>query len=208
MFFKDRAHAGKILADIVAKNLDQKSWPDFCVVGIAKGGVMVGLEIAKRCNIQLLPFAIGKKIFDDGVICITSQKNGYLANKNKIKPFDDFSTLRGFPTPLFEGLSKRQALLNAGKEFSPKERVIICDDGAVSGTTLSIVVRAMQLIGVKEIIIAIPVVTSRIRKMFKSYEIFFWRETKLKNPTSGIFYFSFPDISDDEVITAIQQFSS
>jgi putative phosphoribosyl transferase len=156
--FRDRPHAGEILAGMLAAAAPD----DAVVLAVAAGGVPVGREVAQRLNLPVdllvvskitLPWdteaGYGAVAFDGSV-----RINEALVHHLRLSREDvdqGISRTR-------EKVGRRDVLLRGGRPLPDFEGrpAIVVDDGLASGYTLSVGVAALRKHGVEKVIVAVP----------------------------------------------------
>ncbi|HVO84453.1 MAG TPA: phosphoribosyltransferase family protein [Syntrophobacteria bacterium] len=156
--FRDRSHAGEILAGI----LTAAAPDDAVVLAVPAGGVPVGREVAQRLNLPLDLLVVSKitlpwdteagygAVAFDGTVRI----NEALVQRLRLSREDvdeGISRTR-------EKVARREALLRGGRplpEFRGRPAIVV-DDGLASGYTLSVGVAALRKHGVEKVIVAVP----------------------------------------------------
>ncbi len=151
--YKDRRHAGKVLAEFMDKN---ELKPDF-ILAIPAGGVPVALEVAKHFMVPM-DLVIVKK-----VLYPWTTEAGFGA----VGPFG-IITLG--PSPLteeevkeqvkkaLEKVEMRERLLRGGRPYPDLsgKRVAVVDDGIAAGYTMITAVQAARKMGADEVWAAAP----------------------------------------------------
>lgn len=163
LVFRDRTHAGELLADLLLPYRLQ----DGLVLGIPAGGVEVGLAVAQRLN---LPFdvAVVSKI-----TLPWDTEAGYGA-----VGFDG-TCLLNRPLIMRLGLSEDQIREGMAQTRSKIQRrlrkfrgeapfpevrdrwVILVDDGLASGFTMKTAIEALRHLGADHLIVAVPTAHDR-----------------------------------------------
>lgn len=205
MFFQNRVDAGQQLAESLRTS--GRDWTGWSVVGIARGGVIVGAEIARALSLPLDALVIDDTVLEHGTM-VMSGAGTSVWFPNHPTAERPISVIRGTTPELaaeFLGIQDRQRTLNGDHDFVFPRRALICDDGFVTGLTADAAIRVLRGLGTTEIVLAIPVIPPWASEERVGCPIVTWRVTRLHNPTSGIFYFSFSDVPDDEVVTAVQE---
>ncbi|MBZ2165772.1 phosphoribosyltransferase [Methanobacterium sp. VT] len=156
--FKDRKHAGNILADMLIDYKDTKS----IIFGIPAGGVPVAEPIASKLNLNLdvavvskitLPWnteaGYGAVAFDGTVELNHDVLSQIGLNKDQIKAGIEKTSLK---------IERRIKTFRGLKPFPETENhtVILVDDGIASGFTMLVAVEALKKTGANKIIIAVP----------------------------------------------------
>jgi putative phosphoribosyl transferase len=206
MFFKNRTDAGERLSKTIgALGKDFTGWD---VVGIARGGVIVAAPIAENLGLPLSSISIDDFELPKSILAVTSFGSGVIFWDDYEKHpiiIDDLNSLKDPElTEFFAKLLAKHIRFNGGKP-QLGARVILVDDGLVSGRSIFTAVAALKQQGVLEIAVAIPVVPPWFVNQTRNFDVIAWRVTKMKNPTTGIFYFSFADTPDEDVVDAIKK---
>ncbi len=210
MIFRDRAEAGRVLAQ---RLMDLKGDPDVIVLGVPRGGVVVAAEIARALdapldvyitrklgapgNPELAIGAIaedGTRVVDPETIRLLGVSEAYLSQEQARQQ---------------EEIRRRAALYRGDQPPLPLEgkRVILVDDGVATGRTLEAAIRALRQRPIKELILAVPVgppsTIRRLEPLVDRLEVVatpepFW--------AVGMFYEDFRQTSDEEVKRLLAQF--
>ena len=212
MFFENRTDAGQRLAKVLlGLNRDFSNWE---VVGLARGGVIVAAEVAKALNLPLQSFCVDdfETTRPKGTVVVTSLGSGTWY-PTRITPRNQITFSMSVSTFRIKGLSRfadevkqRDDRFNSGNFFPLPERTILCDDGIVSGRSAVTAITALHSRGVRKIILAIPVVLPWVIEGTLKYfvhEIVTWRKATRKDAPTGMFYYSFKEVTDEEVIRAV-----
>ena len=202
MYFKDRRDAGEKLVPLVRKFQDFDGWT---IIGIARGGVIVAKPIAETLSLPLRSIVVEETKVKDGSFYTTSLGSGTLWPDRKTKPgrFAPAAQMIYEGTPIScDSARERNTRYNGSSEFPCPERGLLCDDGLFTGQTFFAALASLKYLGVKEIIAAIPVVPPN----FKRFTVPFitWRVSKERQFPTGTYYFTFEDVSDEEVVEAVQ----
>ena len=205
MLFETRIDAAEKLADIVANTA--RSFTNYHVVGLARGGVVIASGIARRLGLPLSSFLvddIGEKEtrqlfispFGDGLLY--QPKKSLVIRKN----YREFS----FPgaDELFDSVIDRQRKYN-GDGINVDTHILLCDDGIVSGKTMFAAAHALRRhCNVKTISVVVPVVPSTMYPDdLGVQELIFYRRSTLRVPKT-VFYAHFDDVPDKEVCRLVR----
>lgn len=204
MIFKDRKHAGILLAQRLSKlKLNLKNT---IVAAIPRGGVVVGLEVADLLNVAIFPLVIkkigapqnpelaigacasfGKPVLDRWLIADLKISADYL--KKEL-----FNKKR-------EALA-RERFLNvkvSPAKFKDK-KVIVVDDGLATGQTVIAASKIIGAFGPKELVLAVPCGSpSVLEKVQADYDKVICIEQSTDYWAVGQFYKDFAPVSDEEV---------
>jgi len=156
--FRDRAHAGKVLASM----LDSYGHSNTIVLGIPAGGLPVAAVIAEHLHLLFdilvvskitLPWnsevGYGAMAFD-GTVRLNEQLLPRLGlNKEEIR--QEIKKTFGKVTHRVRSLRGERAFPDLSKQS-----VILVDDGLASGFTLIVGVEALRKAGARQIIVAVP----------------------------------------------------
>jgi len=204
MFFKDRTDAGRKLAQVfLALGRDFTGWE---VVGLARGGIVVAHEVAKALGLPLQSLLVDDLRTAQGTWMVSSLGPGmWIADSDSKYVFvDDISSVQtGEVSELLSEVRRRDTSYNNGNPFRVPDRVILCDDGFVSGRSALVATKTLLYAGAQEVVLGVPVVPPWAMESNAWSEVVTWRVTKLRNPTSGIFYFQFADTPDADVSAAV-----
>ena len=156
--FRDRTHAGEVLAGMLANALS----PAALVLAIPAGGVPVGVEVARRLNLKL-ELAVVSKILIPGT---TEAGYGAVAFDGTVRLNEPLVAALGLTEAAVEEgiaatrtrIARRVQLLRHGRPFPDLRNVaaVLVDDGLASGFTMRVAVEALRAGGAAEVIIAVP----------------------------------------------------
>ncbi len=165
MYFKTRTEAGRLLAEKLA---EVYSDTPCSVVALSEGGVVVGLQIAKRlkCMLSLLliePIELPGEIDPVGAI----SENGTFAYSKMYAPGEieelmfDF---RGFvEDEKRTKLSQLHRLIGAGDnmrlDLLRRKNIILVSDGFSTGYSLDIALEVLKPVAMKSLSAAAPIVS-------------------------------------------------
>ncbi len=156
--FSDRAHAGKILADMLKSYND----PASLILAIPAGGVPIGYEVAKRLKLQLdvavvskitLPWnteaGYGAVAFDGTVQLNQALIKGLGLTQKEIK--------KGI-RETSEKVRRRVLRLRGSRPFPDLKgrKILLIDDGLASGFTMMVAIEALRNAGAEKVIVAVP----------------------------------------------------
>jgi len=208
MVFKDRADAGRKLAEKLINHANQK---DAIVIGLPRGGVVVAFEVAKNLNLPLdiiisrkigMPgqpeFAIGaitadgKEVFDQRII-----QSFELERKDLEKIIE----------------AEKKEILRRMRVYRPgraalnlkNKTVILVDDGIATGMTMQATLLSARGLGAKRVIIAVPVIPQdQIKPLERLSDELIYLDAPVNFGAISIFYQDFSQVNDDQVIELMQ----
>lgn len=209
MMFKDRIHAGKLLAE---KLKDYKG-KDAIILAIPRGGVVVGYQIAKEINARLdviVPRKLGAPGNPELAIgAIAEDGSIYLVDEVISQYGIDESYLRDEAEAQLKEIKRRVGVYRGGKDLPKLEGriVILVDDGLATGATMKAAVSMVSKMNPLELIVAVPVAPP---DTVKDISEMVNKVVCLSTPTFffaiGQFYQDFEQVSDEEVLSLLREF--
>ena len=205
--FKDRKSAGKLLAKRLQHFLNDRST---IVLGIPRGGVVVGKEVAKALKLPL-DVIITRKI---GAPMQPELALGALDPDGEVVWDDKLVSEVGVETDQLKDiirneldeLERRGKVYRQGKQPLNIENkvVILVDDGVATGATTLAAIRFLKRHGAKKLVLAVPVASKEavdkiIRELGEFGEVIVL-ETPEYFQAVGQFYQEFLPVSDAMVI--------
>jgi len=202
--FRDRKHAGKILAEMLGRH-DIKN---AVVLAIPSGGVPIGYEISKALKI---PFglAIVKKI---PIPYNPEAGYGAVAWNGEVTLNKGFVESLGLSDEeVEEGIRNIKALIRKRMEkfgfnffnLKIKDRcIIIVDDGLASGITMLTAIKAIKKYSPEKIIVAIPTASEGSLRMISPHtdEIYCLNIRERYPLAVADAYKEWHDLTDEEVV--------
>jgi putative phosphoribosyl transferase len=199
--FRDRAHAGRLLAERLAHLRGR----DVVVLGLVRGGVAVAAEIARALGAPLdvivarklgAPFqpelAIGAVARDASFL------NEDLVERLEISPRD----LDSITAAAVAEVERYEDRFREGRTAEPVEgrTVVIADDGLATGATATAAVRALRRRRPARIIVAMPACAPESARQLEAEvdELVCLTRTAYFYAV-GQFYEDFSQLEDDEV---------
>ena len=205
--FHDRRQAGRVLAGLLAHYAGQ---PDLLVLALPRGGVAVGFEVAQALKAPLdvwvvrklgLPgqeeYAMGA-IASGGVRVITPLPEGLVS-----------------PAALAQVIEREQAelarreQLYRGNRLPPSingRTVIVVDDGVATGATLRAALKSLRQQQPARLVAAVPVgARDTCQALREDADEVICAAMPEPFRAVGLWYEQFPQASDDEVRTLLEQ---
>ena len=204
MIFADRIHAGQVLAQKL-KNF-KKDLNTAIVVSIPRGGVVVGVQIAKVYKLPIFPLVIkklgapnnselaigatasfGKPVLDRWLIADLKVRSDYikkevLNKKREAKVREKFLGVKIEPDK-FKG-----------------KVIIVVDDGLATGQTAKMAAKILKQLGSRKLILAVPCASSTvIEEIRKDYDEVICPHIRDDFAAVGQFYRNFRPVEDEEV---------
>ena len=200
--FKDRTEAGILLAEKLKKFKNSNS----VVLAIPRGGVPLGLEIAKKLQLPL-DIVLSKKIghpsnkeFAIGAVSLESTILDAHPEIDKIYVEKEIIRLQNVlreKYKLYRG--DRNPITIKGKN------IILVDDGIATGNTLLVTLEMLRKQHASKIIVAVPVLPYDTLPVFEEHTDEFHYLIASKNFRGvGGFYEDFQQVQDAEVIQILE----
>ena len=168
--FTDRREAGQVLAGLLAA---YRGRPDVVVLGLARGGLPVAVEVARSLDAPLDAFIVRKL----GAPGHEEFAIGALASGGRVVINDD--VIRGLhitPRQLREiidresaELIRREAAYRGGRtplDVAGKT-VILVDDGIATGSTMQAAIASLRQRQVERIVVATPVAAPSVLEILR-----------------------------------------
>lgn len=163
MYFKSRTEAGKQLADMLAVEFAGKPC---CVIAVSTGGVVVGLQIAKRleCVLSMLlvePIELPGEVDPIGAI----SENGTFSYSKMYAPGEIEELMFDYRGVVEDQkrtkLSELHQLVGAGTnmrlELLRNKHVILVSDGYSTGYSMDIAMEVLKPVSTRSICAAAPI---------------------------------------------------
>jgi putative phosphoribosyl transferase len=207
--FPDRRSAGRFLADKLEQYANRR---DVLILALPRGGVPVGVEVARALNVPLDIFLVRKL----GVPGHPELAMGAIASGGIRVLSQDLIDELGIPPTLVEEVAAREHVeLQRRDRLYRRDRptpgiknrvVILVDDGLATGSTMEAAVSALRQQGPAKIVVAAPVgadeTCQRIRSVADDVVCAVAPQSFL---AVGMWYERFDQVSDDEVIEMLSE---
>lgn len=211
MIFRDRNEAGRLLADKLLKYKKD----NVVVIALARGGVIMGYEVAKALNAQLIVMVVRKLSLPDrpeyGIGAIT--QGGFVVVDQKVASLFRISKsiLEDIKQKEKKELKKRLArysILDAIPNVVGKV-VLLIDDGLATGVTITAAIKALKSQRPKKIIVGVPVCAEESLKDISSQVTNIICLYTPKNFYAvGNWYGTFSQVTDKQVLEILQKAKS
>jgi erythromycin esterase-like protein/predicted phosphoribosyltransferase len=201
--FRDRRDAGRVLARLLGQYRDQ---PDVLVLGLARGGVPVGYEVAAALGAPLDVFMVRKL----GVPGREELAMGAIASGGVIVINDDVVRGLGIAPETIQRVAEEE-----GRELQRREQayregrpapdaagkvVILADDGLATGASMRAAVQALRQLGPARIVVAVPAAPeSACRELAAMADEVVCATTPSPFFAVGASYWDFTQVTDEEV---------
>ncbi len=209
MLFHDRHQAGQLLAARLWQYADR---PEVLVLGLPRGGVVVGVEVAEALKVQVDAFVVrklgvpGQEELGFGAVASGGVRT---LNESVIQNLRiSTEVIERVSASAWQELERRERAYRQDRPFpSVQERtVILVDDGIATGGTMRVAALALHHMQPRRIVSAVPVAPSsacvELGKLVDEVvciampELFF---------AIGQWYEEFPQITDEQVAEMLEQ---
>jgi putative phosphoribosyl transferase len=201
--FRDRRHAGRVLAEELAA---YRGTDGLLVFGLARGGVPVGFEVAAALGAQLDVFLVRKL----GVPQWSELAMGALASGGGVVMNDSVLSRLQISDEQVRAVVDREAAELSRREHAyrgdrpladPSGRtVIVVDDGIATGASMLAAVRTLRARGPHSIVVAVPVGAASVCELL-AQEVDEVVCATMPNDFEAVgqVFVDFHQVSDDEV---------
>jgi len=201
--FHDRREAGRVLAGQLAAYRDAN---DLLVLGLARGGVPVGWEVASALHAPLDVFLVrklGVPRWSELAMGALASGGGLVMNDSVVSSLHitDQQVREVIESETVE-LRRREHAYRGGRPPADArgKTVILVDDGVATGASMLAAVRALRAEGPKSIVVAVPVAPpSACRELAREAEDVVSVSSPIVFDAVGEVYADFRQVSDDEV---------
>jgi len=201
--FKDRKEAALKLVD---KLIDLKD-SNAVVVALPRGGVPLGVILAKKLNLDFDIFFV-KKIpspYNSEVAIGAISENGYVyLNKDAINMLNISNDyIKNKELEILQKIKEKRELYNKKRVSLNQKTVILVDDGIATGASVILAIEALKKEGVKKVIVASPVAPLDVAKKLEKITRC---EILIKDANFiavGAYYQDFSQLSDIEVMNLL-----
>ncbi len=201
MYFRNREDAGSKLANLLTKYRGQ----DAVVFALPRGGVVLGVEVAAALNVPLdlvIPRKIGHPVNPEYAIAAITEHGDLACNEKEIAVIDSAWFRSQQVHEKREAQRRRDLYMNGRKEYSASKKIaILVDDGIATGLTMKAAILDIKRQDPARVIVAIPVVPWRtaieLRQTVDEIVAIDFEQEYLG--AVGLYYFDFPQVTDEEV---------
>lgn len=209
MRYRDRGEAGQLLA----KKLDKYKDDDVVVYALPRGGVVLGVEIAKYLDAPLdlvIPRKIGHPSYSEYAVCAITEDGHLICNPEEYDQLDSSWLKDAAETEQKEAKRRRRHYMRGRPSTAAKGKLaIIVDDGIATGLTMMAAIEDVKAKQPGKIVLAIPVVPMDIAKQLsqKADELIALDVAKNYLGSVGSYYHMFDQVEDAEVIKLMDSLS-
>lgn len=207
MYFLDRGDAGKKLAEKLKKYQGE----DVVVYALPRGGVVIGVEVAKKLHAPLdlvIVRKIGHPANPEYALCAVAENAHMVCNEEELSGIDQEWLKNEVQKERQEAKRRREVYLKGRRPIPAKGKIaIIVDDGVATGLTMFTAILEIKHQGTKKVVAAVPVAPPETADQIKSKvdEFVALEIPKVFLGAVGSYYRSFPQVTDEEVIKLIKE---
>lgn len=199
--FEDRRDAGRRLAEALAANRS-----DAVVLGLARGGVPVGYEVAHALGLPLdalIVRKLGVPGYEELAMGAVASGGARVVDRRivELAGIDDAEVEAVIEREQRE-VARREAVLRGGRPPADVAGLtaILVDDGLATGSTMLVAVRATRARGPAAIVVAVPVGAPEVCERLRGEaDEVVCLVTPQRLGAVGLWYEDFAQLSDDEV---------
>jgi putative phosphoribosyl transferase len=204
--FRDRVHAGQILADSLQPWRERNP----LILGIPRGGVIVAAAIADSWGVTS-DVVVARKIGTPGepelALGAVTAAGHVILDRRMIAHFgvDEYQLTALIDREQSEARRREQSYRGNRPPPVIEDRVtIVVDDGAATGATMAVALKLVRTMSPAELIAAVPVTSSSARRTLEEASD---QVVSAINPEAlmavGAYYQDFGEVSDETVIRTL-----
>lgn len=210
MRFENRTQAGQLLCSLVKKYINK----DVIVYALPRGGVLVGVEVAKYLNAPLdlvITRKIGHPSDPEYAIAAVSENGKMLGNRSELMSVDDSYIMQEADKQIKEAKRRRAEYLGGEQALCATGRTaILVDDGVATGLTLRVGIMELRRQNPKKIIVAIPIIPRStlpiLQKEADEVLTLYDESNDLYRGAVGAYYEDFRQVEDYQVVRILQEY--
>ncbi len=205
--FKDRKEAGQLLAQQLIQYRDK----DAVIYALPRGGVVLGLEIARALHVPLdlvIARKIGHPDNPEYAVCAVTEEGEPFCNEEERAALDPSWLEKEIKKEREEAGRRRKKYLEGQKHRSARNKIaIVVDDGVATGLTLRSALRSLRQEQPRELLVAVPVAPHELVNIFQTEAdgVIILKDERNYLGAVGAYYQDFPQVSDEEVIELLKQ---
>ncbi len=204
--FKDRVEAGRALAEALKT---YAGIPDVCLFALPRGGVVLGVEVAKALGLPLdviVTRKIGAPFNEEYAIGALAETGDVVWNEAE-RAATDQKILGEVVTKERKEAERRVKKFRDGqplRDLTAKTAIII-DDGIATGLTIRAAIAAVKHQHAAKIVLAVPHgAAEAITELKSEADEVIVLEMPTPYTAVGAFYHDFPQVTDAEVVELLQ----
>jgi len=207
--FSDRIEAGQSLAKRLSHLVGT---PDLIVLALPRGGLPIGLQVAKALHAPLDIFLVrklGAPMHQEFAIGALAENGARFINHHAVQQLGiSETTIEQITTQEQQEMTRRTQLYR-GQNPPPDitgHTVIVVDDGLATGATMRVAIQALRNQHPKKIVVAVPVgAADTCEELTQLADELICLVTPEPFHAVGLWYQRFPQLSDADVIRTLEQ---
>lgn len=203
MRFTNRTEAGKKLAEALQKYRGE----EVVVYALPRGGVVLGVEVAKALGAPLdlvIPRKVGHPLAPEYAICAVSEHGNPICNEAETNTVNPKWLEQAIEAERQEARRRRKVYL-ADRDPVPVEGkiAISVDDGIATGLTMRAAIRDIKTRHPREIVVAVPVLPQDTAEELEAEgnRVVALERARPFLGAIGAYYNNFPQVTDQQVIS-------
>jgi predicted phosphoribosyltransferase len=206
MRFQDRTDAGKKLAQALKKYQNQ----DGVVYALPRGGVVLGVEVARALNMPLdllIPRKIGHPLQPEYAICAVVESGERVCNEREVARVDPQWFRQEVEAERQEARRRRELYLSGREPASIEGKTaIIVDDGIATGLTMEAAILDAKRQNPAQLVVAVPVAPpDTVERLSRQVDKFVVLDSSpYYLGAVGAYYDRFAQVTDDEVVALMR----
>ncbi len=204
MIFSDRAEAGRKLGEALGPR------PDALIVGIPRGGVVIAREVAAITGGELdviVPRKLGAPMNPELGIGAVAADGTTALDERLVRALGvSEQYIAKEVARQVEEIQRRLAIYRRGRPplKVAGRRCVVVDDGVATGGTAEVALRSCRAQGASKVTLAVPVAPAEsLERLRAACDEVVCLETPSPFAAVGQWYASFPQVSDEEVLEAL-----
>jgi len=210
--FKNRKEAGRLLAKNLKKLQEEKKIIDPVVIVLPRGGIPVGLEVAKELNVPLdlllikkIPAPLSKEV---GIGSVSESGSVFLDEELAERSFADKKYIEEKIKEKMAQIAKLRKKYRYDSILLKGKDVILIDDGVATGSSIYLAAKSIAKELIRSTTIAIPVAPNDEKVLSMLEDASNHLEILLKPDVfMGVarWYEDFHQLSDKEVVKLLNE---
>ncbi|MGE5240063.1 MAG: phosphoribosyltransferase [Bacteroidota bacterium] len=210
MRFKDRTDAGRKLAQA----LDSYANQDGVVYALPRGGVVLGVEVARALRMPLdllIPRKLGHPLQPEYAIGAVVESGEMVVNQWEVSRVDPQWFKHEVEAERHEARRRRELYLGGRAPAAVQGKIaIIIDDGIATGLTMEVAIRDARHRAPGRLVVAVPVAPPEtVERLAREVDEFVVLD---RSPyylgAVGAYYDYFAQVSDDEVVALLRSMTA
>lgn len=206
MRLRNRTEAGKLLA----QSLEKYRGGEVVVYALPRGGVVLGMEVAKHLSVPLdlvIPRKVGHPLSPEYAVCAVTEDGHLVCNEAEIAGLDQAWLDKAVKKEQAE--AKRRLLYYlSGRPAVPVKgkTAIIVDDGVATGLTMLAAIKEVKDRQPAKTTAAVPVIPADTARQLQSEvdEVVALDAPEAYLGAVGAYYDEFEQLSDEEVVQMLR----